>query len=179
MKKKFTIILLLVCAVALVSSTIDLDNLDNYANQSIPSYITRDNTPTDNPITDEGATLGRVLFYDKKLSADNTISCGSCHIQEHAFSDFDTVSTGINGNRTPRHSMRLVNARFGDEEKFRWDESAATLEEQTTIPIKMAAEMGYSGTSGMPDFADLITKMDTVSYYPGLFLSLIHISEPT
>ena len=57
---------------------IDLDNLQNYANQPIPAYITKDNG-TNNPITDKGATLGRVLFYDKNLSADQSISCASCH----------------------------------------------------------------------------------------------------
>lgn len=97
MKKSIQILSLLVLSILLMSGTIDLDNLLNYANQDIPDYITKDNTPSDNPITDEGATLGRVLFYDKKLSVNNTTSCGSCHIQEHAFSDLDTVSVGLNG----------------------------------------------------------------------------------
>jgi len=168
-KKSVQIVLLIVLSIFLLSGTIDLDSLFNYENQSIPSYITKDNTPPDNPITDEGATLGRILFYDKKLSVDNSISCGNCHIQEYAFSDSANVSVGINGNLTPRHSMRLVNARFGDEEKFRWDETAASLEEQMTIPIKEEGEMGYSGANGMPGFVDLISKMDTISYYPDLF----------
>ena len=156
MKKSLQFLALIAISILLMSGTIDLDNLFNYDNQSIPSYITKVNTPSDNPITDEGATLGRVLFYDKQLSADNTISCGSCHIQEHAFSDTANVSVGINGNLTPRHSMRLVNARFGDEEKFRWDETASSLEEQMIIPIKAEGEMGFSGENDMPGFADLI-----------------------
>ena len=53
-------------------SSIDLENLDNYANQTIPSYIIKDNS-LGNAITDKGATLGRVLFYDKNLSSNNTI----------------------------------------------------------------------------------------------------------
>jgi len=152
-----------------MSGTIDLNDLFNYENQTIPAYITKDNTPSDNPITDEGATLGRVLFYDKKLSVDNTISCGTCHIQEHAFSDLNAVSLGINGHSTLRHSMRLVNARFGDETSFRWDESASSLEIQMTIPIKTETEMGYSGENGNPSFADLISKMEAIDYYPQLF----------
>ncbi|MEM7455102.1 MAG: cytochrome c peroxidase [Planctomycetota bacterium] len=148
---------------------IDLDNLHNYANQGIPAYITRDTTPFDNPITDEGATLGRVLFYDKLLSSDNTVSCASCHQQEHAFSDLNPVSTGINGNLTPRHSMRLVNARFGDEQKFRWDETASTLEQQMTMPIRSEEEMGYSGANGNPSIADLIQEMNATDHYPQLF----------
>ena len=179
MKTIIHFIILSLGAAILISGTIDLDNLFNYENQVIPNYILKDNTPHDNPITNEGATLGRILFYDKKLSVDNSISCSSCHIQEYAFSDTANVSIGINGNKTPRHSMRLVNARFGDEEKFRWDETAATLEEQTTIPIIMEAEMGYSGENGFPSFEDLITKMNATSYYPTLFRFAFGDSEIT
>ena len=57
---------------------VDFTNLENYANQTIPSYITKDNT-NGNTITDEKATLGRILFYDKNLSTDNTVSCAGCH----------------------------------------------------------------------------------------------------
>ena len=60
-----------------------------YANVELPAHFaqpgrTYDNTPPDNPLTDDGATLGRVLFYDTRLSANNTTSCGSCHVQAHA-----------------------------------------------------------------------------------------------
>jgi cytochrome c peroxidase len=58
--------------------------LPNYANQAVPNYIRKDNTGN-NPITDEKAILGRVLFYDKNLSIDNSISCASCHKQAFAF----------------------------------------------------------------------------------------------
>ena len=80
---------------------INLNQLENYSNQSIPNYITKDNTPQNNPITDEGANLGRVLFYDDNLSATNTVSCASCHVQEHAFGDLAQRSQGING-QTPK-----------------------------------------------------------------------------
>jgi len=92
---------------------IDLNNLENYSAQPIPTYITKDNT-TVNPITNAGATLGRVLFYDKKLSINNTVSCATCHKQALAFGSDDVVSSGVNGNTT-RHTMRLVNARFTTE----------------------------------------------------------------
>ncbi|WP_018970962.1 cytochrome-c peroxidase [Rubritalea marina] len=148
---------------------LDVANLKNYSNQVIPTYITKDNSPEHNSITNEGSTLGRVLFYDKRLSADNTISCASCHQQEHAFSDLAVLSEGINGNLTPRHSMRLVNARFGDEVKFRWDETAESLEEQMIIPIKAEKEMGYSGENGNPGMSDLIAELAATSFYPPLF----------
>jgi cytochrome c peroxidase len=159
---------------------IDLNNLANYAAQSKPAYITKDNTGN-NPITNAKATLGRVLFYDKKLSIDNTISCASCHKQAFAFSDNQLVSTGVAGGKTDRHSMRLVNERFGVETKFFWDERAASLESQTTQPIADHNEMGFSGQAGRVGIAALLTKLQGVDYYNELFKFVygdITVTEP-
>ena len=153
--------------VVLVADTIDLTNLFDYENQTVPGYINRDNT-AGNPIDNATTTLGRVLFYDKNLSSNNTVSCASCHQQEFGFSDLATVSQGVNGV-TGRHSMRLINSRFSDENRFFWDERAATLEEQVTQPIQDHGEMGFSGTNGDPDFSDLIVKMEGTPYYKSLF----------
>ncbi|MFN5218143.1 MAG: cytochrome-c peroxidase [Sphingomonadales bacterium] len=153
---------------------IDIKNPLSYAAQFIPGYITKDNGMS-NPVSDKGATLGRVLFYDKQLSVTNTISCGSCHQQQFAFGDTAVASTGVNG-KTGRHSMRLINARFGQEVKFFWDERAGSPEEQTTQPIQDHAEMGYSGQNGDPGIADLIAKMKGIGYYRELF-SWVYGSE--
>lgn len=150
------------------SGQLDLTTLANYAAQTRPAYITRNNTPPGNPITDAGATLGRVLFYDKRLSRDSTISCSTCHRQEHAFSDTDTASTGVAGT-TGRHSMRLINARFATEARFFWDERATSLENQTTRPIQDHIEMGFSGTNGDPTLADLVTRLSGIPEYRILF----------
>lgn len=152
---------------ATFSGKIDLNNLSNYANQSKPAYITKDNT-VGNPITDKGATLGRVLFYDKNLSSNNTISCASCHIQANAFGDTEIASTGVNGTTT-RHAMRLINSRFANETKFFWDERAATLETQASEPIKNHIEMGFSGTNGDGSISTLIVKLQGIGYYKELF----------
>lgn len=152
---------------ATFGANIDLSQLENYADQSIPSYITKDNSDG-NSISDKEATLGRVLFYDKKLSANNTISCSSCHIQAFAFGDNVQASIGINGS-TSRHAMRLINARFSVEKKFFWDERAATLELQTTQPIQNHIEMGFSGSNGDDNFEALIAKLQNVNYYKELF----------
>ncbi|MCZ8229705.1 cytochrome-c peroxidase [Flavobacterium sp.] len=149
------------------SGKIDLTKLLNYQNQAVPSYINKDNT-NGNPITDKGATLGRVLFYDKNLSANNTVSCSSCHKQSVAFGDDAVASKGINGTTT-RHSMRLINSRFSNESKFFWDERASTLENQTSRPIQDHIEMGFSGTNGDGNFASLITKLQNIGYYKELF----------
>lgn len=67
--------------------------------------------------------------------------------------------------------MRLINARFSDEEKFFWDERANTLEDQTTMPIQDHVEMGFSGTNGNPDFDSLVRKLESINYYEPLFAS--------
>lgn len=162
---------------ATFGSNLDMDQLANYANQPIPAYITKFNG-TNNPITDKGATLGRVLFYDKKLSSNNAISCASCHIQANAFSDNNVASIGVNGS-TERHAMRLINTRFSIESKFFWDERAASLEAQTTMPIRNHGEMGYSGTNGDEDFSALLTKLNAVDYYKELFQYVYGSSEVT
>ncbi len=147
---------------------LDLTNLANYANQPRPAYITKNNTTAGDNITDKGATLGRVLFHDRRLSKNDTISCSSCHDQSRAFADTATASIGVNGT-TGRHSMRLVNARFATERRFFWDERAATLEAQTTQPIQDHVEMGFSGSLGDPAFADLVVKLSAIDEYRVLF----------
>jgi len=75
----------------------------------------------------------------------------------------------MDGGLTGRHSMRLVNARFGTSPSFFWDERSPTLEHQTTQPIQDHVEMGFSGTTSQPDMDSLIRKMQDLSYYPQLF----------
>ena len=101
-----------------------------------------DNTPPDNPITDAGATLGRVIFYDTRLSANNTTSCSTCHVQKHAFDDPSRFSRGFKGGRTDRHAMNLVNLRFHPRSRFFWDERGHGLEAMVLLPIQNSLEMG-------------------------------------
>ena len=148
--------------------TIDFNSPDNYANQTKPSYITKDNIGG-NGIIDKQATLGRVLFYDKNLSIDNSISCGSCHKQAFAFGDTALQSAGVANGKTIRHSMRLINARFANESKFFWNERASSLEVQTTMPIQDHLEMGFSGQSGRGNMTALLAKLQAIPYYKELF----------
>jgi len=153
---------------ATFGTNIDPNNLANYANQGKPNYIVKENAGGA-AISNAKATLGRVLFYDKNLSFDNSISCGSCHKQQFAFSDTAIASRGVAGGLTARHSMRLINTRFAVEPKFFWDERAATLEIQTTKPVQDHAEMGFSGLSGRPGLSDLLVKLKGINYYNELF----------
>lgn len=140
----------------------------NYANQPLPGYLQtpaitgQDNTPATNPITDWGATLGRVLFYDKTLSINNTIACASCHKQALSFSDDKTLSVGFAGGFTGRNSMTLVNAKYYPGGKFFWDERAATLEIQTLTPVQDHVEMGMN-------LDTLVARLKTKTHYPVLF----------
>ncbi len=122
------------------------------------------NTPADNPISNDGATLGRVLFYDKRLSINHTISCASCHTQETGFADVRQLSVGHDGSLTHRHSMGLTNAVFYASGRFRWDESAETLEIQTLIPIEAENEMGLP-------LATLRDRLAGTPFYQRLFVN--------
>jgi cytochrome c peroxidase len=128
-----------------------------------PRVRSFDNTPADNPTTDAGGTLGRVLFYDTRLSANNTISCASCHQQKHAFADPRRFSKGHDGKEGDRNAMSLVNLRFHPSGRFFWDERAASLEEQVLKPIQSKVEMGQ-------DLTKLVEILGKDAAYPGLFL---------
>jgi cytochrome c peroxidase len=154
--------------------TIEPTALPNYAAVPYPAYfaqtvINRDaKIPAGNPITDAGATLGRVLFFDKRLSRNDAVSCASCHLNGAAFGDTARFSLGFAGTeRTTRHSMRLVNARFNESGRFFWDMRAPTLEAQTTQPIRDAVEMGFDDAHG--GFAAAAAKVAAQAYYPPLF----------
>jgi len=187
MKKTLLLLILLAPAPGAFAQdgVLDLTKLANYAAQPVPAYILRDNTPAGptppaNPITNIGATLGRVLFYDKRLSRNSTVSCASCHQQSRAFGDTATASTGVAGT-TGRHSMRLINSRFSAERRFFWDERANSLENQTTRPIQDHVEMGFSGTEGDPGFTDLVARLSALEEYRVLFTAVYGdptISEP-
>lgn len=140
----------------------------DYSDVSIPAHLNRrnvrraDTIPASNPITDAGATLGRVLFYDVALSANDTVSCSSCHLQENAFADPSQFSTGFDGEQTARNSMALTNVRFNQEGEFFWDHRSDSLEEQVLMPIQDSIEMGM-------DLETLEVKLANLDYYPALF----------
>jgi len=148
----------------------------NYANPTLPGYLNAgpvanaDNTPVNNPVTNAGATLGRVLFYDKQLSANATIACASCHIAGNGFSDPATFSSGFESGLTGRHSMSLANSRFYNNGRFFWDERANTLEDQVLLPIQDAVEMGM-------DLDTLVNRLEGLDYYPELFMAAFGSDE--
>ncbi len=140
----------------------------DYDGIALPGYLDvrdvrgEDNTPDANPITDAAATLGRVLFYDVRLSRTETLSCGSCHLQARGFSDPDRLSTGFEGGTTDRNSMGLAFARYHRNGRYFWDERAATLEDQTLLPIQDHVEMGMT-------LPEVEARLAATAFYPDLF----------
>jgi cytochrome c peroxidase len=130
---------------------------------ALPSSVNGiDNNPSSNPVTDAGATLGRVLFYDTHLSQNKTVACGSCHRQDLAFSDSPVRSLGFDFVPTRRHSISLVNQRYYSRGRFFWDERAATLEDQVLQPILDVHEMGLTAN-------EITQKVAARSFYSPLF----------
>lgn len=161
---------------------IKLENLPNY----IPNYPVhysnqvqnQDNSPNSNTISQEGATLGRVLFYDKNLSRTNTIACATCHKQENGFGDLAKLSLGIDGqSKTTAHSMRLGNANFYIGESMFWDKRAESIEDQSTQPVQNEVEMGFDINHGGIQAA--IEKISDLPYYPVLFKAAFGSEEIT
>lgn len=125
---------------------------------------------SDLEVTDAGATLGRVLFYDTELSSDGTVSCATCHQQERAFSDPVAHSTGVSGVPTERNAMGLFNFRY--QRRMFWDVRTVGLENQVLQPIAHPDEMA------MP-LDELPAKLEGLPYYPELFEAAFGSDEVT
>ena len=151
---------------------------DNYTVLALPPHLAtpliagQDNTPAGNPVTDAGATLGRVLFHDKRLSANNSTSCASCHQAAHGFSDPRPLSTGFAGGLTSRNSMGLTSARYYPRRSFFWDERSPTLEHQVLQPIQNEIEMGMT-------LPALVAKLAAEPFYAELFTAAFGDSSIT
>ena len=155
--------------------TLNPEKLLDYARASRPINFTaeqlrlQDNMPgSNNPTTNAGATLGRVLFYDKALSINGEASCASCHRLSAGLADTTRFSVGFDGRlNTHATAMRLLNLRFfGPGTEF-WDQRAASLEDQVTQPIRDSIELGFTAAVGGID--SLLKRMRALPYYPALF----------
>ena len=120
------------------------------------------NIPADNPLTEKGVELGRMLFYDKILSSDGTISCASCHNIANSFADDRAFSLGVNGAPGIINSMPLIN--MGFSKSFFWDGRANTLEQQAIIPITSSIEMHETAEN-------VVLKLQNHANYPKRFFN--------
>ncbi|RME99498.1 MAG: cytochrome C peroxidase [Bacteroidetes bacterium] len=135
----------------------------------VPSWLPTPIIPADNPMTEEGVALGRMLFYDPILSADSTQSCFSCHRQELAFTDGAPRSFGILGIPTRRSSMALINLSLLDGDLF-WDGRSPSLEDQALQPIEAHDELNDS-------WENVEAKLRRHRDYPALFRAAFGIER--
>jgi cytochrome c peroxidase len=158
-----SIIFLLLCC----SSCVHESNLEGIEYNpepyilNLPDYFPQMPLAKDNPLTKEGIILGRDLFYDKKLSANNTMSCVSCHDPRKAFTDGLAVSVGIDGIAGKRSAMSLVNIGFTKSGLF-WDGRSATLEEQALLPVEDEIELNTT-------WPEVEMKLQNDPFYPEMF----------
>jgi len=117
--------------------------------------------PDDNPLTDAGVELGRMLFYEKRLSGNNTMSCGTCHQQKFAFTDGgNRFSKGIDSTEGDLNTMSLVNLMW--QNRFFWNGRSETLEIQALEPIQNPIEMHET-------LGNAVQKLQKTDFYPSKF----------
>jgi len=117
--------------------------------------------PEDNPLTKDKVELGRLLFFDKRLSQDNTIACANCHLAKFGFTDGMPVSTGIRGQKGGRSAPASFNRVFSSAQF--WDGRAATLEDQSIGPFTNPIEHGFA------NYDVMMAKMMKIAGYRKLF----------
>ncbi len=115
------------------------------------------------------ASLGRLLFYDEKLSLNNSTSCATCHKQQNAFADNTKFSIGLHNETTDRNAMSLVNVGF--DSRFFWDLQDGGLEANILKPVSNHLEMGIGNLDILED------KLNEINGYPELFERAFYGSE--
>ena len=123
----------------------------------IPHGLPSLSIPSDNPLTEARVDLGKQLFFDKRLSMDNSVSCASCHDPSKGWSNGKAVAPGIGGQLGSRNAPSIVNVAY--QTFLFWDGSAGSLEEQALIPILNPIEMG------MPSLTELEARLNRIDGY--------------
>lgn len=129
------------------------------ANPALPPVA----IPPDNPQTDAKVALGRQLYFDPRLSADNTISCATCHDPQLAWANHNPVDVGIKGQKGTRNSGTILDAAYMDYQF--WDGRAKTLEEQALGPIHNPVEMGDT-------LENVVRKLTAIEGYRSQFTAV-------
>jgi cytochrome c peroxidase len=127
--------------------------------------------PTDNELTVDAVQLGRMLFYENKLSLDNSISCSSCHLQQFAFSDTARLSKGVNNLLGKRQAMAVFNMAWNTNGFF-WDGRAELLRHQALLPIQDLLEMQET-------IPGVISKLENEQSYKDQFFKAFGSNEIT
>ncbi|MBI1223856.1 MAG: T9SS type A sorting domain-containing protein [Bacteroidetes bacterium] len=143
-----------------------------YINNNYITWIDVDFDAINNKIDNKIATVGRVLFYDKRLSASNDISCATCHQQQHSFADNRAFSQGIGGTMASRNTPCLNDVGWAPYEHLFWDYQNLSLEQMVLLPIQHEGEMGK-------DLQVLESKLANTAFYPELFADAFGSAEIT
>ncbi len=138
---------------------------------NLPPGVLEPVIPEDNPLTKKKIELGKKLFFDKRLSIDDTVSCATCHDPEKGFADGKDIAIGIKGQKGTRNSPTVLNAAFFDTQF--WDGRAITLEEQAKQPIINPKEMG------MPSHDALVEKISNIPEYKTSFKAVFGTDKIT
>lgn len=133
-------------------------------------YLGRPSYPADNPFKAEKQQLGKILFFDPRLSVSGQIACASCHDPELGWGDGRRVSYGHNRQTGKRNAMTLINVGF--YEKFFWDGRAYSLEEQARFPVQDHVEMNT-------DLETMVKNVNAVAGYKPLFEKAFGTAEIT
>lgn len=168
----YCVALILIHLVLACSKNTDSGDIDNQNYEPITytldiPQIFKENLPyptipNNNPLSKEGISLGKKLFFDPILSGDNTQSCASCHDPKNAFTDNDRFSTGIDNIKGTRNSMPLFNLAWNQDRKFMWDGRRFGLEDQALEPVENPIEMHSN-------WKDVVKKLENHEDYPQLF----------
>lgn len=143
---------------------------DNNAEAIIYEPIPEITYPDNNPWSKAKEDLGRKLFFDPVLSADNPISCSSCHLPEKSWTDGLPQSIGIKKQALTRNSPSILNTGF--QKSLFWDGRAKSLEEQALMPIQDKSEMDQS-------LEKLMEELKSQPDYREMFKSAFSNSEIT
>lgn len=128
----------------------------------VPKHFALPRIPEFNPPTPAKIDLGRHLFYDKRLSVNETLSCESCHEQARAFADTETLPTGATGTMLVRNSQSLANAMY--HASFTWSNDVFTdLEDQLKVPITSDNPVELGATSA--NAAEILARFDADPMY--------------
>lgn len=138
---------------------------------ALPHGVLEPIIPEDNPLTEGKVALGRTLYFDKRLSLDDTVSCATCHNPKFGFADGKKVAEGIQQKKGVRNSPTTLNTAFLDAQF--WDGRAPTLEEQAKGPLVNPVEMG------MPSHDALVTKLRKIPTYRRGFQEVFGTEELT
>ena len=159
----FILILLIFCISFICSlpSVAFTQSSDEPYELNLPPDVLEPIIPEDNPLTRGKVVLGKKLYFDKRLSADDTVSCATCHDPKKGFTDGERVAVGIKGQKGARNSPTVLNTAFFDTQF--WDGRALTLEEQAKQPITNPIEMG------MPSHDAVVEKISNISEYRTAF----------